>query len=592
MTRILPVRLATGSRPLWFDAQSFDAKKGDAVVVTTARGVEYGYADSEPFEASEEQLEPIKSSLKAVLRLGTEEDARRMEESKQLSEQALPIFRQIVAEEGIDMHPVSVEYLFDGDKAIFYFDAEDRVDFRDLVRKLAAVFHVRVDMRQIGPRDEARLVGGLGHCGQELCCKRLGGELCSVSIRMAKEQDLSLNPSKISGLCGRLMCCLRYEYDAYKDFKQRAPKVGSLVATPEGMCKVCEHNVPREIITLQAEDEKRYKVALADMEKSSEEAAKPDTIPADVWEHIINPDPMLVLGGGTYSTSQFTAQDTLGSASVHHRTQEKPQASAEQPEAAPRKLGTRRKKSTTKEQDKLEEPSIVRKSRRRSTRVSADGTTEVLSSEAAEAKSNAAPARQERKSRGRVVVSGKAKSTPSEDSVRRAAAKQELAATEERGTRRSESAGQNSVRETERDAARKLNRDANRDAKRDANREKGAAKPTRRRRRQGQKASQAETLGATNQPARDEQNNAKTSRREDAKARVQTQENAAASTQANKPRPGRNSSALRRPAEPAAAPLVTATGDTATKREARTSSHPNARRRRRSRTQATPRSEE
>ena len=112
------------------------------------------------------------------------------------------------------MHPVSVEYLFEGDKAIFYFEAEERVDFRELVRKLAAHFRVRIDMRQIGVRDEARMVGGLGHCGQELCCKRLGGEFCPVSIRMAKEQDLSLNPQKISGVCGRLMCCLRYEFDA------------------------------------------------------------------------------------------------------------------------------------------------------------------------------------------------------------------------------------------------------------------------------------------------------------------------------------------------------------------------------------------
>ena len=133
-----------------------------------------------------------------------------------------------------DMHPVSVEYLFEGDKAIFYFEAEERVDFRELVRKLAAHFRVRIDMRQIGVRDEARMVGGLGHCGQELCCKRLGGEFCPVSIRMAKEQDLSLNPQKISGVCGRLMCCLRYEFDAYKDFKSRAPKQNATVETPDG----------------------------------------------------------------------------------------------------------------------------------------------------------------------------------------------------------------------------------------------------------------------------------------------------------------------------------------------------------------------
>ena len=126
--------------------------------------------------------------------------------------EALPVFKELAAKASEEMRPVSVEYLFDGDKAVFYFESENRVDFRELVRTLSSRLHVRVDMRQIGVRDEARMVGGLGHCGQELCCKRLGGEFCPVSIRMAKEQDLSLNPQKISGVCGRLMCCLRYEY--------------------------------------------------------------------------------------------------------------------------------------------------------------------------------------------------------------------------------------------------------------------------------------------------------------------------------------------------------------------------------------------
>ncbi|MFR7650617.1 MAG: regulatory iron-sulfur-containing complex subunit RicT, partial [Eggerthella lenta] len=162
-----------------------------------------------------------------------------------------PVFKEMAAEGNGDMHPVSVEYLFEGDKAIFYFEAEERVDFRELVRKLAAHFRVRIDMRQIGVRDEARMVGGLGHCGQELCCKRLGGEFCPVSIRMAKEQDLSLNPQKISGVCGRLMCCLRYEFDAYKDFKSRAPKQNATVETPDGPAKVVDLDVPREIVSLK-----------------------------------------------------------------------------------------------------------------------------------------------------------------------------------------------------------------------------------------------------------------------------------------------------------------------------------------------------
>ena len=132
------------------------------------------------------------------------------------------------------MKPIDVEYLFDGAKIVFYFVAEERVDFRELVRDLAAAFHARIDMRQVGVRDEARMVGGLGHCGEQLCCVRFGGEFQPVSIRMAKEQDLPLNPLKISGLCGRLMCCLRYEYDAYKDFKGRAPKRNAIIETARG----------------------------------------------------------------------------------------------------------------------------------------------------------------------------------------------------------------------------------------------------------------------------------------------------------------------------------------------------------------------
>lgn len=152
------------------------------------------------------------------------------------------------------MSPSAVEFSFDESHATFYFTSDDRVDFRGLVRDLAAEFHTRVDMRQIGPRDEARMLGGLGHCGEELCCARLGGEFQPVSIRMAKEQDLPLNPTKISGLCGRLMCCLRYEYEAYKDFKGRAPKKNALIDTPAGMGKVVEFDTPRETVRLRMED--------------------------------------------------------------------------------------------------------------------------------------------------------------------------------------------------------------------------------------------------------------------------------------------------------------------------------------------------
>jgi cell fate regulator YaaT (PSP1 superfamily) len=402
MTRILPVRLAQGSRPLWFDIANVDAHKGDAVVVLTARGVEYGYAVDEPFDATEEQLEPLKASLKPVKRLGTEKDAQQYEKMRELSDAALPIFRQIVAESGIDMHPVSVEYLFEGGKATFYFDAEDRVDFRDLVRKLASEFHVRVDMRQIGPRDEARMIGGLGHCGQELCCKRFGGDLCAISIRMAKEQDLSLNPTKISGLCGKLMCCLRYEYEAYKDFKSRAPKIGASISVPDGTCKVCEYKVPREVIVLETEDGKRVSVPLADMAFSNKKATRPDEVSAEAWNRACNPDPMTSLIESNLFTSQFTGEETLAKPVAVRRNASASQQKSEEPRKLSTKLskkilaeGKRGQKSVAEKTSTqgagakgassqgvaahgTEAAVSARKSRRRSTLVSSDGTAQAL----------------------------------------------------------------------------------------------------------------------------------------------------------------------------------------------------------------------
>ena len=196
------------------------------------------------------------------------------------------------------MKPIDVEYLFGGDKVVFYFVAEERVDFRDLVKELASRFQARIDMRQVGVRDEARMVGGLGHCGEQLCCVRFGGEFQPVSIRMAKEQDLPLNPLKISGLCGRLMCCLRYEYEAYKDFKSRAPKKGAIIETPLGLAKVSELNTPRETIGMKFEDGKRVTVPLAEM-GCSKGTGCPCTVSRETLEE----------AGGTATSLAFAALD-------------------------------------------------------------------------------------------------------------------------------------------------------------------------------------------------------------------------------------------------------------------------------------------
>ena len=313
MVRVAPIRLAFNPRTLWFDPRDLDIRKDDAVVVLTARGVEFGRASGDIFEIDDDQVKKLKSPLKPVKRLATDEDVARAAEMERKGAEALPIFKEMAAAAGVDMHPVSVEYLLEGDKAVFYFEAEDRVDFRELVRKLASRFHIRVDMRQIGVRDEARMVGGVGHCGQELCCARLGGEFCPVSIRMAKEQDLSLNPQKISGVCGRLMCCLRYEFDAYKDFKSRAPKQNATVKTPDGPAKVVDLDVPREVVSVRLEGEKPVRVPLAKFDPPAE-GSRPNTIGKEAWEEATAPAEPEFSSTSLFTTDQFTGTDKLAEA--------------------------------------------------------------------------------------------------------------------------------------------------------------------------------------------------------------------------------------------------------------------------------------
>ena len=244
-------------------AEDCELSVGDMVIVRSDHGDEIGRVSSEPHEAAEGR--PADTGLR-IVRMATREDTERAEELRAKEREAMLVYRRLIGKLGLDMKPTDVEYLFDGARAIFYFVAEERVDFRDLVRDLAAELHVRVDMRQIGVRDEARLIGGLGHCGQQLCCARMGGEFQPVTIRMAKEQDLPLNPLKISGVCGRLMCCLRYEFEAYRDFKGRAPKKGAIVDIGGTLGKVVELDTPRERVTMRREDGSRVTFALADLD--------------------------------------------------------------------------------------------------------------------------------------------------------------------------------------------------------------------------------------------------------------------------------------------------------------------------------------
>lgn len=310
MVRVTPIKLQAGTKVLWFDPSDIDVKKDDNVIVSTERGTEFGIATADIMEVSDELIEGLKSPLKPVLRVANEEDIDRAAELAQQGEEALSVFKELAAEANEDMRPVMVEFLFDGEKAVFYFEADERIDFRDLVRQLAGKFHVRVDMRQIGVRDGARMVGGLGHCGQELCCKRLGGEFSPVSIRMAKEQNLSLNPQKISGCCGRLMCCLRYEYEAYKEVNARAPKMGAKIEVPGGVARVTEINVPLERVTLQLEDGKAIKVPLDDMEVVGE-GKRPNRISREVFDTYAANDPLELFEAASFEVAHFTGSDKL-----------------------------------------------------------------------------------------------------------------------------------------------------------------------------------------------------------------------------------------------------------------------------------------
>lgn len=267
MPTVVGVKLRYAGKVLWFDPAGLSPEEGEHVVVTTERGQAYGEVAMAPREVEASELP---AELKPVVRIADENDRTRAESLRERERGEMERFRALVKKHNLDMKPIGAEHIFDDSKIVFYFAAEERVDFRELVRELAAELHNRIDMRQVGVRDEARMVGGLGHCGQQLCCVRFGGEFQPVSIRMAKEQDLPLNPLKISGLCGRLMCCLRYEYDAYKDFKQRAPKCGTPVDFPDGTAgRITSMNVPRETLTIRQQGGPEVTVPLEGLDCSA-----------------------------------------------------------------------------------------------------------------------------------------------------------------------------------------------------------------------------------------------------------------------------------------------------------------------------------
>ncbi|AWK50401.1 stage 0 sporulation protein [Clostridium beijerinckii] len=248
MINVIGVRFKQAGKIYYFSPAEFPIKKGNYVIVETARGIEFGECVIGIKEIKEEE---IVSPLKCVIRIADERDINKHKENKDKEKEALDICLEKIKEHQIDMKLIDVEYTFDNHKVIFYFTSDGRVDFRELVKDLATIFKTRIELRQIGVRDETKMVGGLGPCGRSMCCSTFLGDFAPVSIKMAKEQNLSLNPTKISGICGRLMCCLNYEQSTYEDIRKRLPKVGSIVKTEEGNGEVVGNSIVKEIVKVR-----------------------------------------------------------------------------------------------------------------------------------------------------------------------------------------------------------------------------------------------------------------------------------------------------------------------------------------------------
>ena len=264
MIKVIGVRFRTAGKIYFFDPLEFEIKRGDHVIVETARGVEYGTVVCDPKEVEEDQ---VIQPLKPVLRVATAKDDEQEKSNKEKEREAFKICLEKIRKHELDMKLIDAEYTFDNNKVLFYFTADGRIDFRELVKDLAAVFKTRIELRQIGVRDETKILGGIGSCGRPLCCHTHLSEFVPVSIKMAKEQNLSLNPTKISGVCGRLMCCLKHEEETYEELNKSLPNVGDFVNCADGVRgEVHSVNVLRQLVKVIVEvnDEKEIREYRAD----------------------------------------------------------------------------------------------------------------------------------------------------------------------------------------------------------------------------------------------------------------------------------------------------------------------------------------
>ncbi|MDY6797006.1 MAG: stage 0 sporulation family protein [Actinomycetota bacterium] len=251
MTHLVGIGFKKGGKVVYYDPDRLFLRSGDQVIVPTPKGVEFGVVVTPPREIPDTSLA---DDIKKVVRRATDRDRQQMERNEVRKDRAYRKCEELIAKHELPMKLIDIEYVFDGSSITFYFTAEGRVDFRALVRDLASALKTRIELRQIGVRDEAKMIGGLGPCGRTLCCALFLDEFHPISIRMAKEQHLPLNPAKISGVCGRLMCCLRYEQDSYRRFLLRVPPIGDTVETEKGEASVAAHDVLEEKVVLELED--------------------------------------------------------------------------------------------------------------------------------------------------------------------------------------------------------------------------------------------------------------------------------------------------------------------------------------------------
>ncbi len=334
MAIVIGVRFKKPGKVYYFDPCGLDVKMDDPVVVETVRGVEMGECARAPYEVPDEEIVP---PLRKVVRIATDEDITQVEQNRENERKAYDICQEKIAHHKLEMKLVDVEYAFDCSKIIFYFTANGRVDFRALVKDLAAVFKTRIELRQIGVRDEAKMLGGLGPCGRPICCGTFLGDFQPVSIKMAKEQNLSLNPTKISGLCGRLMCCLKYEQDNYEAARKRMPRVGKDVITPDGRGHVIDINVLRETVRVRFQNGDTVEVKeynAADVQRLG--AAEQDKKPAQGAEAA--EDETLAADAETFDAEAETIDEALRaleSADANEAPEEKPQPPAKKPQKPP-----------------------------------------------------------------------------------------------------------------------------------------------------------------------------------------------------------------------------------------------------------------